>query len=806
MNVYEYALAYTKSGLSVIPAGRNKLPDFSLLPKLPNEKGELKATWNPFRETIADEATLKTWFSNGANLAIIGGKISGGLCIVDFDELRFYDAWKNEVGDLADGLPIQKTGKGYHVFFRCPNPGENQKLAFVEDNNEESGRRAAIETRGEGGYVLAEPSLHPNGNNYKVVSGDLSNIPTISQARANALLDTARKLDEMPYSKKELEAQKHREQKATPKPRNTNDNSPINAYNQQVAIETILEKHGYKRRGERFARPGGNNPSVAIKNGKSFHHNSNDPLSDGYWHDAFDIFCYYEHSGDENNAVRAAAEELKIQNDFSDYDIGDIPSEFLPKTITKPIETPKNGNGTKEEQSELRKKLLEESPDHEGHARCVNLLYQGKFAYSEVYRWMYYNGKCWQREDAESRVDRAIVRTLKMRRLFAVQADIEPLVKSTRCYASNIAGIKKQLSSMIVTSINNFDNNPDLLNCNNGTLNLKTGELTPHSPSQLFTYVLDVDYIPEADYTEWIDFIKECVGNNQKLIDYLQMSLGYSITGHTNEEVFHYIFGPTRSGKGTFTETILKMLGRPLAIEADFSTFTADRTGDTQNFDLAPLKPSRFIAASESNKQIPINPAKIKQLTGGNHIRCAFKHGDHFTYRPCFKIWLSSNHPINADVDDNAVWSRVRVIEFPNSHFGKEDKGLKARLGNEKNLQGVLAWIVAGAMIWYNEEHGLPYPECVKVATEKQRESLDYIQLFIDEKLSIVDKTEFISSGTLHAEYTTWCEENGVKAKYQNKFTQALAQKGYETGREYVTGGILKRVIYGLKLKPIAPI
>jgi phage/plasmid-associated DNA primase len=43
----------------------------------------------------------------------------------------------------------------------------------------------------------------------------------------------------------------------------------------------------------------------------------------------------------------------------------------------------------------------------------------------------------------------------------------------------------------------------------------------------------------------------------------------------------------------------------------------------------------------------------------------AYKHRDLFTYRPQFKAWLVSNQPVNADVDDGALWYRVKFWSSP---------------------------------------------------------------------------------------------------------------------------------------------
>ena len=202
----ELAAGYLAGGLSLVPtSAKTKRPENRLLPR----DGAGKPTWACYQQQPADEATVKGWFTRGCeSVAAIGGRVSGGLLIIDFDNARFYPAWREQVGSLAEGLPVQRTGReggGYQVWLRCPEPGHNDKLAYIPDENEESGRRVAIETRGEGGYAVAPGSLHPSGRRYEAVAGDFANIPIIPQVQADSLLAAARKLDEAPHTRQEME-------------------------------------------------------------------------------------------------------------------------------------------------------------------------------------------------------------------------------------------------------------------------------------------------------------------------------------------------------------------------------------------------------------------------------------------------------------------------------------------------------------------------------------------------------------------------------------------------------------------------
>lgn len=444
--------------------------------------------------------------------------------------------------------------------------------------------------------------------------------------------------------------------------------------------------------------------------------------------------------------------------------------------------------------------LLNETADDDGNGKCAYAAFGKDFLYCEAYGWLYWTGTHWTLDEGEAALDRSIFALLKQRRLAAVSAGKEAVVKATSGSIKRVRDCKAAFRSLVTVSVNEFDDDPDELNVANGVLDLRTGKLKEHSPAQRFTYCVDTEYDQRADDTEWRQFLISSVGGGQEVVDYLQMAIGYSLTGHTSEECLWYVYGPSRSGKGTFTETLLALLGPPLAVEVDFSTFTARRDGDTQNFDLAPLKPARLVFTSESNRYEMLNSGKVKQLTGGNYIRCAFKHKNHFVYRPQFATWLFSNQSVNADPSDKALWGRVKVVEFPNGHLGKEDKTLKPRMRQPESLRGVLKWAVEGAMKWYAAPNGLVHPKQIDFNTEEHRTELDYVGAWLDEK-TVDAPGSYATSAELYTSYKFWCDANGVLAKSQRGLSQELKAKGYVVNEAKRIGDKVVRVTLGLNLR-----
>lgn len=172
MTTLEQARAYVAAGLSVIPVRA----DGSKAPAIP--------AWKEYQQRRATNAELEKWFGGGTNgIAIICGRVSGNLEVLDFDCYGAYLAWSEAIASKCPGLvkrltEIETPAGGRHIYYRLPEaPKGNQKLA------RDASGKTTIETRGEGGYVLAPgcpPSCHPIGKVYRHISGpELTEIQTI---------------------------------------------------------------------------------------------------------------------------------------------------------------------------------------------------------------------------------------------------------------------------------------------------------------------------------------------------------------------------------------------------------------------------------------------------------------------------------------------------------------------------------------------------------------------------------------------------------------------------------------------------
>ncbi len=143
----EYAKDYLKSGVSVIP----------LQPK--GKTPLLK--WTEFQKRKPTLKEIISWWDKtpDANIGIITGRINR-LLVIDIDKKEGWDFVKSK-GYEAELCPIVKTGGGgVHLYYRYPE-GEITVGARIGEETH------GIDYRGEGGYVVAPPSQHENGNYYK---------------------------------------------------------------------------------------------------------------------------------------------------------------------------------------------------------------------------------------------------------------------------------------------------------------------------------------------------------------------------------------------------------------------------------------------------------------------------------------------------------------------------------------------------------------------------------------------------------------------------------------------------------------
>ena len=329
-----------------------------------------------------------------------------------------------------------------------------------------------------------------------------------------------------------------------------------------------------------------------------------------------------------------------------------------------------------------------------------------------------------------------------------------------------------------------MDCDPWLLNVKNGTIHLKTGELWPHSQEKKITKITPIEFQPETPCPFWLEHLHKVFAGNEQMISFLQLALGYSITGVTDERALFISHGAGANGKTTTHEVIAHILG-DYAARTPTESILVKREGSIPN-DVAKLRGTRFVFCSEAEEGKRLAESMIKDLTGGDTISARFMRGEWFEFQPTFKIWLATNHKPVIRGTDNAIWDRIRLIPFIVS-IPQEERIPKSRMMERlsSELPGILAWLVNGCLDWVR--FGLGTPQEVQQATNEYRADMDTLGAFLNECCLLSPKA-ISTAKRLYEAYSKWCEGSGEHAVSQKAFGARLSERGFQRQRSSSTG------------------
>jgi putative DNA primase/helicase len=312
-----------------------------------------------------------------------------------------------------------------------------------------------------------------------------------------------------------------------------------------------------------------------------------------------------------------------------------------------------------------------------------------------------------------------------------------------------------------------------LLNIDNGTLDLRTGNLQPHDPANLITKLAPVAYDAHAVGPVWLKFLEKVTGGSLPIAKFLQEAVGSSLSGEVLEEVLLVLYGTGANGKSTFVETILGMMG-DYATKTPTTTLMDQRRDGSVPNDIARLRGVRMVAAVESKEGRRLNEERVKELTGRDTVTARFLFAEWFDFKPEFTLWLATNHRPEVRGTDHAIWRRLRLIPFTVTiPADQQDRRLPDKLREE--WPGILRWAVEGCRRWLAAE-GLSAPAEVTGATQAWQADADILGEFL-EGYTLGDPDDWVQSAELWAAYQEWCKGERFSLT-RRQFARALADKG----------------------------
>jgi len=143
---------------------------FSIIPLNFKEKTPALSTWKEYQSRKPTDQEIAEWFSGESpvNIGIICGVVSGNLVVVDFDSGEAYRRFfKPEIEKQT--LVVKSSEDKYHVYLRSRRPTGCFKIPELK-----------IDVKGEGGYVVAPPSIHQSGHEYSFVNPEVKEVMEVS--------------------------------------------------------------------------------------------------------------------------------------------------------------------------------------------------------------------------------------------------------------------------------------------------------------------------------------------------------------------------------------------------------------------------------------------------------------------------------------------------------------------------------------------------------------------------------------------------------------------------------------------------
>jgi putative DNA primase/helicase len=691
-NVLNAALAFAAQGIPVFPLN-GKVP----------AKGSAG-----FKDATTDPATIRARFTPGMNVGIPTGAPSG-LVVLDADSADGEQALAEVCGGTLPQTRTHRTGRGRHFLFAYPGQPVPSRAKL----------RPGLDVRGDGGYIVAPPSVHPDtGTPYTVEDADVPVAP---------LPDALRTL---------LVGHEH------------------NTRTQEEVEDSTTWGPG--ERNDRLTRLAG----AARRQGASA------------------------------EAILALLTE--VNGERCDPPLSDRELAQIARSVGRYAEVPSATDDDRSRFTDL------------GNARQLIADHGADLLHVPGVGWLVWDG-CRFAPDQTGAVHRRAKATVRamLVRAAALTDDDQRKRAIVHALASHSAGRIRAMVELaatepeVIASPDDLDTDPLLLNCLNGTLDLRTRTLRPHERADRLTKLAPVRYDPAATAPRWEAFLHRVVPV-EAIRTFLQRATGYSCTGLTDDQCLFLLYGLGANGKSTFLETLAGLLG-DYGQAMNFVTLTTrTRAGQGPSEDVARLRGARYVTAVETGEGVAFNEPLLKQLTGGDRINARFLHRNSFDFRPQFKLWLAANHKPTITGTDDAIWRRIHLIPFTEQIPEAERiRDLPRQLQAEAS--GILNWILIGLGAWQTD--GLGLAEQVRAATKRYREEQDAMRAFLAARC-VVDAAASVGATALYEAYADWAEAEDQRPESLTAFGRRLSDLGFGKARRQdgARGKVWVRL--GLALKP----
>ena len=316
--------------------------------------------------------------------------------------------------------------------------------------------------------------------------------------------------------------------------------------------------------------------------------------------------------------------------DITDFFNNEDPAEFEEiLSNSKEVFSKEKTIENKSYSEDVTKRTIDFPLTDSGNAELLNHLFcnQAKFNHTTK-KWFIWNGQYWA-NDKTSLITQFAIKAARQRQKDSISiTEIEKKTKSINY------GIRSENQNMISSSViiaksipgfvstaEDWNQNDLLFQLTNGVIELHSNKFRNGNPTDMISNCAGIAYDPNADCPLWKKTILEIMAGDESMVQFIQRSIGYTLSGATSEQCFFLLYGAGGNGKSLMLELLRHLLG-DYAKDSPFTAFERRSVGNSQSNDLARLRSARLVTSAESGVTKRLDEERLKAITGGDPITC----------------------------------------------------------------------------------------------------------------------------------------------------------------------------------------
>lgn len=446
----------------------------------------------------------------------------------------------------------------------------------------------------------------------------------------------------------------------------------------------------------------------------------------------------------------------------------------------------------------------------------------GRYLYTAGLGWMRYQGNRWAEVNEAAVVEEIrtwsklqwdeVVDEYKGNQSKEIQSRMENWRRVLT--SSRLKALASLARGPLLQDAAAFDAHPDLLNCPNGVVDLRTGELLEPDPAYLMTKVTGVPYDPTATHPDFELALTALPGDVR---DWYRVRIGQAFTGHmTSDDLMIVQQGGGKNGKSSIMTALQQAAG-------SYHVLVSDRVllgnHDQHPTELMDLKGARIALLEETPDARQLNVQQMKKVVGTPQITARRIRQDSVTFDASHSLFINTNFAPAVAETDHGTWRRLAMLRFPYTYRPLQedvrgpldrlsDQTLRHRLKTERpGQEAALSWAVRGAVEWYAAGFP-PLPERVVRDTDTWRMEGDLIMSFAEQRLEF-GPDHHVRLEDLFQAFGQWLGSTGHKPWTQKTFQSRFGghDKIQDRHVEYAqrrVGEAKYRAWWGVRIDPHA--